>query len=79
MLWEAKKYGARAALFGRKINAAEHQPTFVRHLRALADDELQPEEAVRSYHGELAKLKIAPQRPLADDLKSLQPATHRYS
>ena len=33
MLWEAKKYGARAALFGRKINNAEHQLAFVRHLR----------------------------------------------
>ena len=29
MLWEAKKYGARVALFGRKINNAEHQLTFV--------------------------------------------------
>ncbi len=69
MLWDAKRHGARAALFGRKINHAEHQPTFVRHLRALADDELKPEEAVRSYHGELAKLKIVPHRPLAEDLR----------
>ncbi len=33
MLAEAKKYGARAALFGRKINYAEDQLEFVRHLR----------------------------------------------
>ena len=29
MLWEAKKYGARVALYGRKINNAEHQLTFI--------------------------------------------------
>lgn len=68
MLWEAKKYGARAALFGRKINCAEHQLSFIKHLRALADGELAPADAVRSYHAELAKLKIAPQRSLVDDL-----------
>ena len=28
------RHGARAALFGRKINASEHQLTFVRYLRA---------------------------------------------
>ncbi len=30
MLAEAKKYGARAALYGRKINSAECQLAFVR-------------------------------------------------
>lgn len=74
-LWEAKKYGARVALYGRMINASEHQPTFIRHLRAIADDELAPEEAVRSYHGELAKLNIAPYRALADDLQHTRRAT----
>jgi hypothetical protein len=69
MLWEAKKHGARAALFGRKINNAEHQLSFVKHLRALADGQTEPAEAVRSYHADLAKLEIAPLRPLADDLK----------
>jgi hypothetical protein len=69
MLWEAKKHGARAALFGRKINSAEHQPLFVKHLRALADGETQPADAVRSYHAELMKLRITPHRRLADDLE----------
>lgn len=68
MLWEAKKYGARAALFGRKINNAEHQLTFVQTLRAVADDQLDPAEAVRLYHGELAKLKLKPHRTLEEDL-----------
>lgn len=69
MLWEAKRYGARAALFGRKINNAEHQLAFVRHLRALADGQAEPAEAVRSYHGELEKMGIRPLRSLADDLR----------
>lgn len=68
MLWEAKKYGAHAALFGRKINNAEDQLSCVRILRAVADGELEPEEAVRAYHGELQKLGVAPDRVLPDDL-----------
>ena len=43
MLWEAKKYGARVALYGRKINNAEHQLSFIEHLRAVADDQLPPD------------------------------------
>jgi hypothetical protein len=69
MLWEAKRYGARAALFGRKINNAEHQLAFVRHLRALADGQTEPADAVRSYHAEIEKLGIKPLRPLSDDLQ----------
>ena len=69
MLWEAKKYGARVALYGRKINNAEHQMTFIRRLREVADDQISPEEAVRAYHGDLQKLGILPYRELADDLR----------
>src|SRR5205807_5529361 len=46
LLSEAKKYGARVALFGRKINNAENQLAFVQFLRLLADGEIAPEEAV---------------------------------
>lgn len=69
MLWEAKKHGARAALFGRKINSAEHQLTFIAHLRALADGNAEPVDAVRSYHSELARLRIRPLRTLEEDLE----------
>ena len=72
MLWEAKKYGARAALFGRKINFAENQLMFIRMLRAIADDEIEPEEAVRDYHGQLQSAGIAPHRSLDDDLQLTQ-------
>ena len=77
MLWEAKKYGARAALFGRKINSAEHQLSFVRLLRAIADDQIEPSEAVHVYHAELDNIKIRPHRSLADDLV-MTPASHSY-
>jgi hypothetical protein len=75
MLWEAKRYGARVALYGRKINNAEHQLTFIKYLRAVADDELSPAEAVRAYHADLAKLGIRPYRTLEDDLQRTDGAT----
>src|SRR5437660_2008341 len=53
LLSEAKKYGARVALFGRKINNAENQLAFVRFLGWIADGEIEAEEAVRAYHGVL--------------------------
>ena len=70
-LWEARKYGARVALYGRMINNSEHQGTFIQHLRWLADGQIDdPSEAVRSYHSHLAKLHIRPYRPLQDDLRN---------
>jgi hypothetical protein len=67
LLAEAKKHGARAALFGRKIKDAEHPLTMVAMLRRVADGQLDPEEAVRAYHGELKKLDIPPNRTLEED------------
>ena len=68
-LWEAKKYGAKAALYGRMINSSEDQPTFIQHLRWLADGDVDdPAEAVRSYHAALEKINVQPYRSLSDDL-----------
>jgi hypothetical protein len=69
LLAEAKKYGARVALYGRKINNAENQLAFIHFLRLIADGEVCPEEAVKAYHGVLQKLGIRPWRPLEEDLK----------
>lgn len=69
LLHDARKYGARAALFGRKINQAEDQLSFIRYLRLLADGQIEPDEAVRAYHGELERLKIKPFRELGLDLQ----------
>jgi hypothetical protein len=68
LLEEARRHGARVALYGRKINAAEHQPTFVRILRHVADGELAAAEGVRLYHADLGKLGIQPLRDLEADL-----------
>lgn len=82
LLAEAKKYGARAAFFGRKINGAEDPLSFVEVLRSVADGETSATDAVKLYHDLLKKKKIAPARPLAEDLlqttttaKYGQPAT----
>lgn len=69
LLSEARKYGARVALFGRKINNAENQLAFIRFLRLIADGEIGAEEAVRAYHGVLQHLGIKPFRSLNDDMQ----------
>jgi hypothetical protein len=69
LLSEGKKYGARVALFGRKINNAENQLAFIRFLRFIADGEIAAEEAVRAYHGVLQQLGIKPLRSLEEDMQ----------
>ena len=69
LLADAQKYGARVALFGRKINSAENQLAFVQFLRLIVDGVLGPVEAVKAYHAVLGKLGLRPQRELADDLQ----------
>src|SRR5438477_9238885 len=69
LLSEAKKYGARVALYGRKINNAENQLAFIHFLRFIADGEISAEEAVRAYHGVLQQLGVRPQRSLEDDMQ----------
>src|SRR5262249_27262741 len=69
LLSEAKKDGARGALFGRKINNAENQLAVVRFLRWIADGEITTEEAVRAYHGVLQQLGMNPHRPLEEDMQ----------
>lgn len=69
LLYQAEKYGARIALFGRKINQAEDPLSMVRHMRAVADGNITPKEAVKSYHGDLAKAGLKPLRELAVDIE----------
>lgn len=77
LIAEAQKYGARVALFGRKINSAESQLAFVEFLRLIVEGAISPEEAVRAYHGVLQRLGIRPLRSLADD-SVLQTAVMSY-
>ena len=69
LIHDAQKYGARVALFGRKINNAEHQLAFVEMLRLITDGKISPEEAVRAYHAILEAKKIKPRLTLDKDLE----------
>ena len=69
LIHDAQKYGARVALFGRKINNAEHQLAFIEMLRLITDGKLSPEEAVRAYHAVLDAKKIKPRLALEKDLE----------
>jgi hypothetical protein len=69
LIHDAQKYGARVALFGRKINNAEHQLAFIEMLRRITDGQITPEDAVRAYHGVLQALGIKPKLPLERDLE----------
>ena len=69
LIHDAQKYGARIALFGRKINNAEHQLGFIEMLRLITDGTISPEEAVRAYHGVLQAKNIKPRLPLEKDLE----------
>lgn len=73
LLADAQKYGARVALYGRKIKEAEDQLTFIAFLRRIVDGKISAEEAVRAYHGELQTKRIPSHRSLEDDLKLTEP------
>jgi hypothetical protein len=68
LIHDARKHGARVALYGRKINNAEHQLAFIEMLRLITDGRISPEEAVRAYHGVLQRKGIRPKLPLEQDL-----------
>lgn len=68
LIYQAEKYGARVALFGRKINLAEDPLAMIKFMRAVADGEMMPEEAVTAYHGALQAAGQKPLRALEDDL-----------
>src|SRR5215470_9116101 len=69
LIHDAQKYGARVALFGRKINNAEHQLAFIEMLRFITEGKIGPEDAVRAYHGVLQAKGVKPKLPLEKDLE----------
>jgi len=68
LIYQAERYGARVALFGRKINLAEDPLAMVAHMRQVAEGTIAPAEAVKAYHGALQKQGIKPVRSVEDDL-----------
>ncbi|HEY5953672.1 MAG TPA: hypothetical protein VIT18_04860 [Terrimicrobiaceae bacterium] len=69
LIADAQKYGARVALFGRKINLSEDPLTFIEMLRHIVDHEITPEDAVKAYHSAVQKLGLRPFRELPDDMQ----------
>ena len=69
LISDAQKYGARVALFGRKINLSEDPLAFIEMLRRIVDHQITAEDAVKAYHRSLQKLGIRPFRELADDMQ----------
>lgn len=69
LIHDASKYGARVALFGRKINLSEHPLLFIELLRRVTDREITPADAVRAYHDVMKKENIRPLRPLDQDMQ----------
>jgi hypothetical protein len=67
LLHQAEKYGARVALFGRKINLAEDPLALLVLMRAVASGNVGPEEAVKAYHAELSKSGLKAKRHLDED------------
>jgi len=76
LLYDAQKAGAKAALYGRKINQAENQLAFIHLLRLIVEGVIGPVEAVRAYHAVLERLGIRPRLSLEEDLKSTVTATN---
>src|SRR5215469_12371486 len=77
LLADAQKYGARVALYGRKIKEAEDQLLFISFLREIVNGAISPEEAVRAYHGGLQAKKIPPVRSITEDMETAD-ATLNY-
>jgi hypothetical protein len=67
LIHQAQKYGARVALFGRKINRAESPLDLIRLMRVVADGDLTPREAVEAYHEALRRESVTPNRDLDAD------------
>ncbi|KTQ97416.1 hypothetical protein NS226_04500 [Aureimonas ureilytica] len=74
MVKQAEKYGARVALFGRKIFFAEDCEEIVRHMRLVIEEDVSSEEATKRYHDALQKKGIRSKKSLEDDLEVTDPS-----
>ena len=74
LLRQACKYGARVALFGRKVNLSENQLLIIETMRNVIENDLNSEEAVKLYHDKLLKNGIKPDRDISKDSELTDPA-----
>jgi len=73
LIHKASKYGAKVALFGRKINLSEDPNGIVKLMRKVVENDTSSEEAVKIYHDQLKKKKITPDRDLQSDTQITDP------
>ena len=74
LLKQACKYGARVALFGRKVNLSENQLIIIETMRNVIENDLESEDAVKLYHDKLLKENIKPDRDISKDNELTDPA-----
>ena len=73
LISQAERFGARVALFGRKIYFAEDPVEIVRSMRRVVEGDISPEEAVVAYHDHLEKSGISSIRTLEADRQVTDP------
>ncbi len=73
LIIQAERYGARVALFGRKIYYAEDSVLMVAAMRRVLESGMDSDEGTRAYHGDLMSKGIHPFRTLEDDLAVTEP------
>jgi hypothetical protein len=71
---QAERYGARVALFGRRIFFADDSVAIVRAMRQVIEEGISSEEATRAYHDELGKSGIRSKKSLSEDLELTDPS-----
>ncbi|MBT3716232.1 MAG: hypothetical protein HOG45_06710, partial [Deltaproteobacteria bacterium] len=69
LIEQANRFGARVALFGRKIYKAEDSIEIVKLMRRIVEADLSAKDAVKLYHANLEKESIHPNRSLEADLE----------
>ena len=69
LIKKASQYGAKVALFGRKINLAEDPILIVQMMRKVVEGLISPQEAVKFYHDQLSKKNLVADRTLQKDLQ----------
>ena len=74
---QSEKFGARVALFGRKILFSEDPEQIVRMMRSVVQGELSTLEAVKTFHAHIADNGIAAKRSLEDDQRVTEPVLMR--
>jgi len=79
LIKQAEKYGARVALFGRKIYYSENSVLMLRAMRNVLEHGLSSADAVKAYHADLAAHGIRPHRDLHDDLALSDPLLQQHA